>query len=163
MNFMEKLKTYKPLIIIISLIIVFVIARQIVGGYSFITMMHDFMGVTFIVFGGIKLFRWQGFVEAYMMYDVVAKHSKVYAYLYPLFEVGLGYLLFMQLYTVQACVATLVLTGLSTIGVVKQLRKKNPFPCACLGVVFVLPMTWVTLFENCFMMVMAVVLMSMYL
>lgn len=163
MNFVKKLKTYKPLIFIVGLILLLVVVRQVLNGYDPTTAMYDFMGITFLVFGFIKMLKWHGFVDAYMSYDVIARHSRLYAYAYPVFEVVLGYLFFMQLYVFYASVATIILTGLSTIGVVNELRKKNPFPCACLGAVFVLPMTWVTLFENLFMMAMAFALIVLHL
>lgn len=157
MNLIQKLREYLPLLCIVLSIIAFVIYRQY-GVFNIHSMMYDFMGTTFMVFGAIKLLNWRGFVEAYQMYDLVAARSTLYAYLYPIFEVVLGYLFFMRLYVVPACIVTIILTGLSTLSVIKELRKDNPFPCACLGVVFVLPMTWVTLFENLFMMAMALVM-----
>jgi hypothetical protein len=163
MKIIEKIKVYAPLITIVSIIIVFILVRQIIGGYNLNNAMHDFMGMTFIVFGAIKMLNWRGFVEAYGMYDIIAKHSRLYAYLYPLFEIGLGYLFLMQMYTIPACVATIILTGLSTISVIQELGKNKPFPCACLGAVFVLPMTWVTLFENLFMIGMSIALIWMCL
>jgi hypothetical protein len=44
---------------------------------------------------------------------------------------------------------------ISAAGVARELLKKNRIPCACLGMVFVLPMTTVTLLEDLLMAVMA--------
>jgi hypothetical protein len=40
-------------------------------------------------------------------------------------------------------------------GVWRELRKNNQIPCACLGVVFKIPMTWVTFIEDVAMAAMA--------
>jgi hypothetical protein len=160
MSFLKKLKTYQPLIIIIALIISFTLIRQMIYGYNFDALMYDMMGFTFIIFGGIKLLRWEGFIEAFRSYDDIAQKFYWWAVAYPLFEVGLGLLYWFRIMPVMTNIMTILLTSLTTVSVVKELRKDKPFPCACLGVVFVLPMTWVTLFENLFVIAMALIMLT---
>lgn len=157
-----KIKSYIPLITIVFLISAFVFARQLFYGFSLQQLMHEFMGTTFFVFGFIKALRWKGFVEAFRSYDIIAKHSSLFAYLYPVIEMLIGILFFKKIYPVGVSVFTIGLLSFGMIGVLQELRKNNPFPCACLGAVFVLPMTWVTLFEDLFMIVMALALIFMY-
>lgn len=120
--------------------------------------MLAFMGYFFLVFGTLKLIRIHGFVEAYQMYDVLAKRSRAYAYLYPFLELafGLAYLLAWQVETVSVFVVVVMLV--SAYGVYQKLREKEEIPCACLGTVFKLPMTWVTLVEDLLMAGMALVI-----
>ena len=158
MSLSEKIKTYRPLIIIVAAIAAFTLLRQIINGYSFDGMMYDMMGITFLVFGGIKLFNWEGFVEAFQSYDDVAQKFYWYAVAYPFFEIGLGLMYWFRFMPVATNIVTILLTLLTTVSVVKELRKNKPFPCACLGAVFVLPMTWVTLVENSFVIVMALIM-----
>lgn len=160
MAIVEKLKEYRPLIIIISIIVFLTLLLQIKNGYNLDAMMYDMMGITFVVFGGIKLLRWGGFVEAFQMYDDVARRFYWWAVAYPFFEIGLGLLYWFRIMPVATNIITILLTSLTTFSVVKELRKNNPFPCACLGAVFVLPMTWVTLVENMFVIGMALIMLA---
>lgn len=157
-TFAEKIKQYQPLIIIIALIALFTFARQWYYGMDFDAMLYDCMGITFLVFGGIKLLHWQGFVEAFRSYDDVAQMFYWYAVAYPFFEIGLGLLYWFRIAPIFTNVVTILLTSVTTYSVIKELRKQNPFPCACLGDVFVLPMTWVTLAENSFVILVALIL-----
>ena len=57
-----------------------------------------------------------------------------------------------------ALIVTIVLLGITTVGVVQSLMGKQKIRCACLGTVLNLPMTEATFIENAIMLVMAVVL-----
>ena len=155
---LKSLKVYSPLVAIVVVIGIITLLRQMIYGLNVEAMMYDCMGITLLVFGTIKLLRWQGFVDAFRSYDLVAQRSELYAKMYPLIEIALGFLYLQRILPLFTNVTTLVLTSLSTISVVRELRKPNPMPCACMGAVFVLPMTWVTLAENGFMMAVAIVL-----
>jgi len=123
---------------------------------------HDpmlaFMGYFFLVFGVLKVMRLSSFVEAYKMYDVLAMRSTAYAYAYPFLEFGFGlaYLLAWQVEYVSAVVVPVMLIG--AYGVYKKLRAGEEIPCACLGTVFKVPMTWVTFGEDLLMAGMAVMI-----
>jgi hypothetical protein len=52
--------------------------------------------------------------------------------------------------------------GVSTIGVIESLRAKRKFQCACLGTVFNLPMSTITLIEDLLMVGMAGVALLMF-
>jgi len=47
---------------------------------------------------------------------------------------------------------------IGALGVYQKLRAGEEVPCACLGTVFTIPMTWVTLGEDLLMASMALVL-----
>jgi hypothetical protein len=114
------------------------------------------MGYFFLIFGGFKIMNLKRFVEAYSMYDIVAMKSKAYAFLYPFIEAGLGILYLTHSGGIHRDVFAFLLMTVSTYGVWKALQKKDEIPCACLGMVFKVPMTKVTLFENLFMAIMAI-------
>lgn len=120
--------------------------------------MLAFMGYFFLVFGALKALRINGFVEAYRMYDVLAKRSSVYAYSYPFLELGFGvsYLFVWQVKAVSIVVLIVMLIG--AYGVYLKLREHEEIPCACLGTVFKVPMTWVTLGEDLLMAGMALMI-----
>lgn len=151
----HSLSDFYPLIGILAV----VVALTAVGVVYFAQdMMLAFMAYFFLVFGALKVMRISGFVEAYQMYDVLAKRSKVYAYLYPFLELGFGlsYLFMWQIEAVSVVVMIIMLIG--AYGVYLKLKEHEEIPCACLGTVFKVPMTWVTLGEDLLMAGMALLI-----
>lgn len=118
--------------------------------------MRHFMGGFFLLFGGLKLWNLRGFASMYASYDVLAKRVPAWGYMYPFVEVGLGILYTVDLWQTQANVATAVLMAFGAIGIVQKLRQGGSVTCACLGGVFAVPLTWVTVAENILMVVMAI-------
>jgi len=152
----RRVKDFIPLIVIFSIIIAFTAGMLLnLGRWDTVYAMRNFMGGFFVIFGSFKLLRWKGFVDAYGIYDLIAKRSRLYGYAYPLIELGLGiaYLAAFELLTVN--IITFIIMTISALGVANELRKKNRIPCACLGVVFKIPMTTVTLIEDLLMAGMA--------
>lgn len=152
------IKNFLPLIIIMSLIMLFTGIKQYFYGFDIHSAMYDFMGIYFIVFSFFKIINLKGFAEAYSTYDIIAKRFTAYAYAYPFVELILGifYLMRFQLFVVN--VATLFLMVISSIGVAYELAQKKEIMCACLGVVFKIPMTYVTLTEDLIMGIMALLM-----
>lgn len=125
--------------------------------------MLDFMGLFYIVFSFFKLLDLKGFPESFRMYDPLAKVIPAYGWIYPFIEVALGLLFLMRVEIPIALIITLIILGITTIGVTRTLLQKNAIQCACLGTALKLPMTKATFIENTIMIVMAVVmLMKMY-
>lgn len=155
----QTIKDFLPLIIIF-LVIFFLTSVMVwqLGYWDTMFAMRYFEGFFFLIFGIFKLLNLKGFVDAYSTYDIIAKRNRFYAYLYPFIELGLavGYLFSFQLLAVAW--TTLILMLIGSVGVVGELKKKNQIPCACLGVVFKIPMTWVTFIEDIIMAVMAAVM-----
>ena len=120
--------------------------------------MRMFMSGFFVVFGSFKLLKLSGFVEAYKKYDVIATRSTAYAYAYPFIEIALGIAYFTAFNLLAVNVFTLVIMLVGAYGVWLKLREKEEIPCACLGVVFKIPMTKVTLFEDLLMALMALIM-----
>jgi hypothetical protein len=150
------MKKFIPLISIFAVILAYTIGSQVyLGSWDTMHAMRHFMGAFFIVFGAFKVFNWKGFVAAYQMYDVVAQRSRTYAYLYPIIELVLGFAYILNIAPFTTNLVTLVVMGISSIGVFQSLRKKEEIQCACLGAVFKIPMTKVTLLEDVLMVVMA--------
>lgn len=148
----HSVSDFYPLIGILTVVGLLTVGGVMLLGQDW---MLAFMGYFFLIFGLLKVVRIKGFVEAYQMYDVLAKRSKVYAYGYPFLEVGFGiaYLLSWQVVVVSAVVVPVMLIG--ALGVYLKLRAGEEIPCACLGTVFKVPMTWVTLGEDLLMAGMA--------
>ncbi len=152
------LNDFMPLIIIFAIIITLTLSGQLIRGWDAKSAMSDFMGFFFIIFGGFKVMNLAGFAEAYSTYDIIAKRSEWYAYAYPFIELTLGVLYLTRTFPMFTNVTTLIVMLVSSIGVAQEVAKGKDIVCACLGVVFKIPMTWVTLFEDLLMAAMALIM-----
>ncbi len=90
------------------------------------------------------------------MYDPLAKAIPVYGWIYPFIEVALGLMFLMRFEITTALILTLLVLGITTIGVTKSLLDKKAIQCACLGTALKLPMTKATFIENSIMIIMAI-------
>lgn len=122
--------------------------------------MLDFMGLFYIVFSFFKLLDLKGFPQSFRMYDPLAKAIPVYGWIYPFLELVLGLMFLMRYALPIALIATIVILGITTVGVTRTLLNKNSIQCACLGTALKLPMTEATFIENAIMLVMAVVMLA---
>jgi hypothetical protein len=78
--------------------------------------------------------------------------------MYPFIETALGLLFLLRFEITIALYSTLVILGITTIGVTKTLLDKKSIQCACLGTALKLPMTEATFIENTIMLVMAAIM-----
>ncbi|MBT8244520.1 MAG: heavy metal transporter [Winogradskyella sp.] len=118
--------------------------------------MFDFMGLFYVVFSFFKFVDYKGFPKSFAMYDPLAKAIPVYGWVYPFIEVVLGLAFLMRFQVEIALIITLIILGITTIGVTKALFSKKSIQCACLGTALQLPMTKATFIENTIMILMAI-------
>ncbi len=153
----KSLTTYKPLLLIVGFIAgVTALAQYPFGEFSSMLWMRHFMAGFFLVFSFFKFLNLEGFANSYRMYDIVAEKWKGWGYIYPFVELGLGVLYLTNVAPEFTNWVTIVVLGVSTIGVVKSNLNKRKIKCACLGDVFNLPMSTVTIVEDVSMVLMAV-------
>jgi copper chaperone CopZ len=151
----SKIQQLKPLL----LILFYITIASILLNYEtwlWSEFMLDFMGLFFIVFSFFKMLDLKGFTRSFSMYDPIAKKVPFYGKIYPFIETALGLLFLMRLEIDIALMVTLVVLGVTTIGVTKTLLDKKSIRCACLGTALKLPMTEATFIENAIMIIMAV-------
>lgn len=151
----SKGKQLRPLFIIFGYIVGASILLHF-QSWDWKEVMLDFMGLFYIVFGFFKVLDWKGFSASFAMYDPLAKVVPVYGWLYPAIETALGVLFLMRIEIPIALMLTIVILGITTIGVVRTLLNKKTIQCACLGTVLKLPMTEATFIENAIMILMAI-------
>ncbi|MBP9841097.1 MAG: hypothetical protein KBC64_01575 [Simkaniaceae bacterium] len=139
-----NLKKYWPLFVLI--LVAMLGARALAANW--VEWMPLFMGFFFCQFAMLKLFHPAGFAEGFCKYDLLAKQVPIYAYIYPLIELGLGlgYLSGMNLLITE--VITVVVMGIGAVGVVIALRAGLELKCACMGTVLDVPLSTVTLVED---------------
>jgi cation transport ATPase len=117
--------------------------------------MRYFMAGFFIVFAFFKLLDVRAFADAYAGYDLLAARWHGWGMLYPFVELALGMAYLANYKPVFTSWATIVVMGFSAIGVIRAVTNKTKIQCACLGTVFQLPMSTVTIMEDVGMVLMA--------
>lgn len=162
----EQEKTELQQLFPLFLIFTFILGASVLLNYkprSFSGFMLDFMGLFYVVFSFFKFLDLKGFPESFKMYDPLAKVIPAYGWIYPFIELSLGVLFLMRIQITSALIITLIILGITTIGVTKSLLDKKTIPCACLGTALKLPMTKATFIENTIMIIMAIImLLNMY-
>lgn len=148
--------TYKPILLIFFHITLVTILIQLTN-HHFDTMqwMQHFMAGFFLVFSFFKMLNLKGFAESYKMYDVVAKRIPAWAYAYAFVELGLAIAYTVNLNPFITNLTTLIVMSISIIGVLQSVLNKKKIQCACLGAVFNLPMSTVTIIEDALMIAMS--------
>ena len=153
----SKLAQLKPLLIIIF----YITTASILLNYKewFLgEFMLDFMGLFYIVFSFFKMLDLNGFKMSFGMYDPIAKKVPFYGKVYPFIETLLGLMFLMRFEIDIALIVTLIILGVTTIGVTRALLDRKSIRCACLGTALKLPMTEATFIENAIMILMAVLM-----
>jgi hypothetical protein len=150
------LLTYKPLLILMGLILLASVLVQVPHGHIHgAETMRYFMAGFFLSFAFFKLLDIPAFADAYAGYDLLAARWRGWGYVYPFVELGLGAAYLANWQPVLTNGVTLVVMGFSAIGVIQAVMNKRKIRCACLGAVFQLPMSTVTIVEDVGMVLMA--------
>ena len=151
--------TYKPLLLIVAYILGASVLVQAGLGtavdISAMQTMRYFMAGFFIVFSFFKLLDLPAFAMAYSGYDLLAARWQGWGYVYPFVELALGVAYLVNFNPLLTNWATVLVMGFSTIGVIRAVMNKTRIQCACLGTVFKLPMSTVTIVEDVGMVAMA--------
>jgi copper chaperone CopZ len=157
--------TYKPLLLIVAYILGAAVLVQAGLGtavdISAMQTMRYFMAGFFIVFSFFKLLDLAAFATAYSSYDLLAAQWKGWAYAYPFVELALGIAYLINFNPLLTNWVTVIVMGFSAIGVIRAVMNKNRIECACLGTVFKLPMSTVTIVEDVGMVAMAAWMLAM--
>ena len=120
--------------------------------------MNTFMSGFFLTFSFFKLLDLKGFAESYSMYDIIAKRFKPWAFIYPFLELILGIAFLLNFNPLITNLAAIFIMGTSIIGVLQSILNKSTIQCVCLGSIFKLPMSTVTIIEDGLMIVMSIVM-----
>ena len=159
------LQTYKPLLLIAAYILIASVLLQVglVGMASLNSMetMRYFMAGFFLVFSFFKLLDLNAFADAYSGYDLLASRWRNWGLIYPFFELFLGLAYLSNFNPLFTNWVTFALMSFSALGVIKAVANKTQIQCACLGTVFKLPMSTVTIVEDVGMVLMAVLMLAM--
>lgn len=157
-NHKNTMTAYYPLFLIAAYIIGVTTINNFDGHYGihWHNWMMQLMAGFFLVFSSFKFLDLPGFASGYARYDLLAKHWLPYGYIYPFIELALGILFLTQRFETPTLIATIIVMGFSSIGVMVSLFKKQQFQCACLGTLIKVPLSNVTLIEDLLMVIMAI-------
>lgn len=152
------IRVYYPILLIASYIIgVALINNYFWYGINWQGVMNQFMAGFFLVFSAFKFLDVNGFATGYATYDLLAKRWHAYGYIYPFLELGLGVAYLTGALPFFTNIATIVIMGFSSLGVINSLLKKQSIQCACLGTILKVPLSSITLIEDLAMVVMAAI------
>ncbi len=150
------MQTYRPIFLIFAYILtISLLVGTTVLGFDWMLAMRVFMAGFFLTFSFFKMVNLDGFADSYAMYDVIARRFKGWGYLYALIELALGIAYTMDFNPIITNAVTLVVMLVSIIGVMQTVLSKREIRCACLGAVFNLPMSTVTIIEDGLMICMS--------
>lgn len=148
--------TYRPLLLLLGYILLGSVGVQAVqGAVSVHETMRYFMAGFFLAFSFFKFLDLRAFANAYADYDLLAARWKGWGWVYPFVELGLGMAYLSAWQPTFTHWATIIVMGFSAIGVIRAVMNKQAIRCACLGSVFNLPMSTVTIVEDLGMVLMA--------
>lgn len=148
--------TYKPILLIFFYISSITLLLQAINNqFDQMQWMRHFMAGFFLVFSFFKMLNLKAFAESYIMYDVVARKIPVWAYIYAFIEMALGIAYLIDYNPFLTNLATFLVMTVSIIGVLQTVLNKKQIQCACLGAVFNLPMSTVTIIEDGLMIAMS--------
>jgi len=156
-------KNYIPLMVLLALCALGASAVSFYEGadQGISRWMHLFMGFFLINFSMFKLFNIPGFADGFQMYDLLAKRFRLYGFVYPFLELGLGLAYLSQIALVPTYILTIVLMSFGALGVFVALKKKLDINCACMGTVLDVPLSTVAVLEDLGMTAMAIVMLLM--
>ncbi|QDW27379.1 heavy-metal-associated domain-containing protein [Pedobacter sp. KBS0701] len=149
-------ETYKPILLIFGYVtaISLVVSWQD-NAINFMVFMRIFMAGFFLTFSFFKMLNLKAFAESYAMYDIVAKKFSTWGYIYAFIELGLGLSFALNLSPAIVNWVTLIVMTISILGVLESVLNKKKIQCACLGAVFNLPMSTLTIVEDAIMIAMS--------
>jgi copper chaperone CopZ len=147
---------YQPLLIILA----YIVAVSLLIEVRHLSLeperfMMNFMAGFFLVFSFFKMLNLKAFASSYAMYDLFAKRSKTYGFIYPFIELALGLAYLTSFEPKITNTATFLIMSFSSLGVIRAVMNKQKIRCACLGAVFELPMSTITIIEDLLMAGMA--------
>ncbi len=149
-------ETYKPILLIFGYVTAISLVVSWQGNsINFMVFMRIFMAGFFLTFSFFKMLNLKAFAESYAMYDIVAKKFSAWGYIYAFIELGLGLSFALNLSPVAVNWVTLIVMTISILGVLESVLNKKKIQCACLGAVFNLPMSTVTIVEDAIMIAMS--------
>lgn len=151
--------TYKPVLLIFLYIFSATTLIELNSeSIDIMRWMRHFMAGFFLTFSFFKMLNLKGFKDSYLMYDIIARRFPSWGYIYAFTELFLGIAFLINFSPIITSSVTFIVMSVSIIGVLQTVLDKKTIKCACLGDVFNLPMSTVTIIEDGLMIGMAAIM-----
>jgi len=112
----------------------------------------QFIGLSMVMLGLLKLQNINGFVNGFLGYDLLAQRYVPYAFVYPFTEVFAGLLMVSRLLPAVSVTVMLFISGVGGLSVIKAVYlDKRDLKCACVGGGSNVPLGLVSFLENAVM------------
>lgn len=156
------LATYKPVLLIFAYIFTVSAPVELTSeSLDVARWMRHFMAGFFLTFSFFKMLNLKRFKDTYLMYDIIARKFPAWGYIYAFTELLLGIAFLINFNPIVTSSVTFVVMSVSIIGVLQTVLDKKSIQCACLGDVFNLPMSTVTIIEDALMIIMSLIMLIM--
>ena len=141
-------RDYLPLIYVYIFSLLITLNLTFYYSFLFRESVLFFLGIFSLIFGILKIIKLTSFVDSFIEYDFISKKIKAYAYAFPFIELifAVSFLLRHELILIE--LICLIFYSLNLISVINALLQKKKFVCACLGGLFNVPLSYVSLAEN---------------
>lgn len=150
------LATYKPILLVFGYIALVTFLVQFTNAsFDWMQWMRHFMAGFFLTFSFFKMLDLDAFADSYMTYDIIGKRFRAWGYVYAFIELGLGVAYLINANPILTNAIAFTVMTISIIGVLQSVLNKRKIQCACLGAVFNLPMSTVTIIEDALMILMS--------
>lgn len=147
---------YKPIFLVFAFILGITLLVELTqDGFNWMRWMNYFMSGFFLVFSFFKMLDLKSFAESYATYDILARKWMGWGYIYAFIELGLGISFLTGVYPLVTNAITFMVMSVSIIGVLQSVLNRRQIKCACLGAVFNLPMSKITIIEDGLMILMS--------
>lgn len=150
------IQTYKPIVLIFGyLLLISVIVATSAKTFNWMSAMRVFMSGFFLSFSFFKMLNLKAFAESYSSYDIIAKRFTDWGLIYAFIELTLGVAYAINFQPLLTNAIAFAVMSISIVGVLQSVLSKRKIQCACLGAVFNLPMSTVTIIEDAMMIAMS--------
>lgn len=147
--------TYFPVVAVFAVSALLVAATHYpfsAPSLTFEQILMQFVGISMVLLGLLKLQNLQGFVNGFLGYDLLAKRYVPYAFIYPFAEVVGGLLMISNSLPALSIPLMLFIGGIGGVSVVKAVYiDQRELKCACVGGDSNVPLGFVSFLENAVM------------
>tara|TARA_R110000868_G_scaffold132380_4_gene343244 strand:- start:4051 stop:4785 length:735 start_codon:yes stop_codon:yes gene_type:complete len=151
--------TYQPIIAIFSstFLISLAFVWNKLGSMSLVPLIESFVALSMCVLAILKLRDLYSFSNQFITYDLLAKKFLRYSYIYPFAELLAGVGMIAEVLTPYVAATSIFIGTIGAVSVVKAVYiEKRDIKCACVGGDSNVPLGFVSLIENLFMMAMGI-------
>lgn len=159
-----KATSYRPIIVLFALTALAALAASYVVTGRLLTLraVQWFIALSMVVLAMLKLQDVEKFSAMFLNYDLLARRWVPYSYIYPYAEAFAGLLMIAGVLTWLSAPVALIIGTIGAVSVIKAVYiDKRELKCACVGGSSNVPLGFISLTENLFMIGMALWMTSM--